>query len=418
MRFEGPLPIPSGTLHETEKTAATEEQLKIQTPETPKQIEIPRVNKELFDLENDPEKFRSFYEKLKIVSPDEKIYIYHGIRSGPEGMVSILKSDEKGIKGGSVGGAPTYSVFPVSSYWNQADSLGLRYSFDRKTVKFPGEEETLDTLIQIDDKGLVYIKEGLTHLSLVDFKGEVAMGPNSRILEADLNKIRQELLKIRELKERLRPITESASLDVKKEIAGLIENGQKPASLPSFIERQIKSLLPVTVEDLRSDAYESKINQLEQQASKIATTENDPVLEGDAKFISELRKQLNQSKKTLEKIYSRTNESWTDESSTSQFLKEDLPPHIKLFSSEVLSGKIKGAELKKELVADLKQLILAEEKQLAEEEGEVSNKNQEAEACRRVVDKTKKIRELINSYKIRLEQALIVIEKTKKITKE
>ena len=89
------------------------------------------------------------------MSLPKKIFLFHRTRGGYGEIENILKSEEKEVRGGKIGQAPTYSMLPAGVYWSQEDSAGFGHSLKRKNIKFPGEKETIDAIVYADERGII-----------------------------------------------------------------------------------------------------------------------------------------------------------------------------------------------------------------------------------------------------------------------
>jgi hypothetical protein len=153
----------------------------------------------------------SRYEEIRSMNPEELIPIYHGCRSGFKEAISNVLSYQGGVrqfkyyhtsKGDN---NATFSLIPVSVYWSGIDDRGgLKMYVPRKELALPGESYDGKRVILLEspkdndekpmvnsDVGVVGMIGGSTdsYLSLLDLKGEIALGENSKVDKESAEKI-------------------------------------------------------------------------------------------------------------------------------------------------------------------------------------------------------------------------------------
>ena len=116
-----------------------------------------------------PEEKKKFLTDRKNLSPDSKIHIYHGINGGLEGALSVLDSEDHGVR--QRGSSPTFCLYPVGQFWKPGDA-GFRYTIQRKDVEFPGENNPA-ALFRVSESMDVYLLNDLEVLPVSEFGGEV-----------------------------------------------------------------------------------------------------------------------------------------------------------------------------------------------------------------------------------------------------
>lgn len=153
-----------------------EEEVSIPDPEeeivTPEKevvtLDIPILDRDLTRFGADHEARTEFINEKKSLPSDAIVELYHGLNSNLEGALAVLESPEQGLKQKS---GPCLSVYPEGGYWKPGGA-GLRYSIPRGKIEFPGETNP-DAQFRMDDKGTVFMVNGLDTLSFTEFDGEV-----------------------------------------------------------------------------------------------------------------------------------------------------------------------------------------------------------------------------------------------------
>lgn len=151
---------------------------------------FPKLDDGLF-LEEEEKKI--YIEKIKNLSPEEKVYLYHGLNSGGyDGALEILNSPTKGVEQRS---GPALSLVPVGQFWK---GVGFRYALKREQIAFPGEENPQAIVKISGEDGLEdvgYIENETRSLPLDKFEAEVLRSkfadPNPEAEEKLLEKLKQ-----------------------------------------------------------------------------------------------------------------------------------------------------------------------------------------------------------------------------------
>lgn len=142
----------------------------IETAEKKLALTIPLLDRELIDNDANEDKRARLIDRLKNVPESEIIKVYHGLKSnlGSGVALSILESSDHGVK--QISG-PCLSLSPSGAYWKPG-ATGFEYSLVRGDIEFPGESKE-DARFRLDNKGTIFMINGLNHLSLDTYDGRV-----------------------------------------------------------------------------------------------------------------------------------------------------------------------------------------------------------------------------------------------------
>lgn len=358
---------------------------------------IPKLDSELLTLNTNEEELHRYIARIKQAGPDEKFPIFHGTRGGFYEIASILQSEEKGVKGGEVGGSPTYALYPSGAYWIQPESAGFKYTFERKYIKFPGEPESPDTIITIDERGLAFIKKGLGHLSLVDFEGEVMFGPHAEAPPEIVEGIRREFLHLQAIAREVRPVMKVINGRLRSFLEfPADENLDKDPYVKSLREK-LFSIFPLTYERYQNKSYEQKLSVIEEYATR---------------YLEEVKKSLHQVEKRLEalkdegvaldmvtrKASSRSALLWHSKTLTRRFLEKHATGRIRESILDAIERPMRGGERAKEVTSRLESLKIVSESRQDLEEGDRKKLQGEIAHYTRVLAAISKIRDTAVFY--------------------
>ncbi len=290
--------------------------------------DVPKLEQEWLTLDTNEKELQDYIEKLKQAGPNEKFPIFHGTRGGCYEIATILQSEEKGVKGGEVGHTETYALYPVAAYWIQRDSAGFKYSFERRQMQFPGEPETADTVVIIDEKGLVHIKKGLGYLSLVDFEGEVMFGPRAEVPKEIIKSIKRELSHIQTMRREIRPIMQTINERLKTILNFPADEYPETDSYGTSIKKKLFSLLPLTYEQYKNKTYEQKIKTITEDATR-QLEKTKQAVERQLKLIDSLNEDERTIDEVTQKVNSRNNLFWRSRFLTRRFVEKQAASKIK-----------------------------------------------------------------------------------------
>lgn len=132
---------------------------------------IPEIDSSMTPLSLGEEGYRKYIEQIKNLSPDETVYLYHGLNSGGyNAVLDVLNSPSRGVEQRS---GPTVSLAPVGQFWK---GMGFRYALKRGQIAFPGEDNPNAVVRMAGESGVEdsgYITAPNGSLPLDQFHGEV-----------------------------------------------------------------------------------------------------------------------------------------------------------------------------------------------------------------------------------------------------
>lgn len=362
------------------------------------QLEIPKLETELFALNTDKEGLANYIEKIRRADPSEKFPVFHGTRGGYSEIPSILQSEEKGVRGGKVGRTPTYALYPVAAYWIQADSAGLRYMFERRQIQLPEESATLDTVVKIDELGSAFITKDLDHLSLIDFEGEVLFGPRVQAPPEIAKNIQQELSHIRKMSDEIKPIMHTMNEQVKAVLDSSMKN-EFLENRPGVrqLEEKLFPILPLTYKQYQTKIYEQKL-AVAMQCVTQRFEEIQRIIKQQQESLEQFRKDGDALSATLKKVRSRNNLLWLSKVLTRRFIEKQAPPIIQERLLDTLRGKERGTALAEKVRERLLSYGSLNESQFHFIHREIEEYHQEREYCIHIVEAVAKIKEILQSY--------------------
>jgi hypothetical protein len=129
---------------------------------------VPILDRKLIDNDANEDKRAMLINKLKNIPASEIIKVYHGLKSDLRSALSILESQEPGVK--QISG-PCLSLSPSGAYWPPG-STGFEYSLLRGDIEFPGENNK-GAHFRLDDMGTIHMINGLDYLPLNKYDGKI-----------------------------------------------------------------------------------------------------------------------------------------------------------------------------------------------------------------------------------------------------
>lgn len=371
-------------------------------PESPEEMEkkdlLPRLEAERLGLNTDKEGLANYIEKIRHADPNEKFPIFHGTRGGYSEIPSILQSEEKGVRGGKVGRTPTYALYPVAAYWIQADSAGFKYTFERRQIQLPGDPETLDTVVGINEEGSVFITKGLEHLSFVDFEGEVLLGPRAQAPPEIAKNIQQALSHVRKMTREIRPVMRAINEEIETSF-DLPANDEVLEGHHSVKELREKLFffLPLTYKQYQDKTYEQKLATITEYAIR-GLDETQRVLEREQDFMDQLKKDGSVFKEVLAKVNSRARLLWLSQSLTRRFIEKEVPEIIKKRILDTLRGKKRGGDLAEEVKSKILSYASLNGSQINFADREIEKCQKKREYYVRAVRACSKVKEILQFY--------------------